>query len=462
MIYPSQTNVHVIGHADLDGMTAAAIVKQQFSNASVIITNYNKPIHTNKFKPGDSVFVVDFSLPLEVFRDLKSRGLRIVWIDHHVTAIEQLKAQGWDCEGIRMTEYSGAALTWMYFNPGKSFDNAPDVIKLVNWYDLWQHDKDPRVRPFNYGAGLWDLRPGYVAGEKFWNTMFSVGDGDRFLANVVKHGAVIQEYIETQQRILCEDLAYRTEFNSNTRGKLNIMAMAIRPGNSSIFENMDLSGIDATLTSQYIGGTSKMYRCSVYSPDGVKEIIDIAQQFGGGGHPTAAGFSCPQFPLEYPVCKTPPPIAEAIAKYQKLSDLREKSAVLLRFANRGNGITSRVCGWHSNIEGIKCIAFNYFYLPEMLPSIPTSVEIIDDTGNVPDLYVGYVMTNCGYFRCCAYPTSKGVDINKMLETLQGAFMKRMDNICYKCELLNGGIWWYSTEPPIHIPINLNIETKLIS
>ena len=421
MIYPSQTNVHVISHNDLDGLAAAAVVKQNFPQASVIITNYNKPIHTNKFKAGDTLFVTDFSLPYELFMDLRKRGLRIVWIDHHLSAINQLTQQGWNCEGIRRTDYSGAMLTWMYFNQNLPFEAAPDVIKLINWYDLWQHDKDPRIRPFNYGAGLWDLRPGYVAGDKFWNTMFATGTGDKFLENVVKHGSTIQEYVEAQQQ----------------------------------------SDIDATFTCQYLGGTAKMYRSSVYSPDSKKEILDIAQQFGGGGHPTAAGFSSTQFPIDPPAYKTPPKITDVIAQYQILYDLREKSAILMRYANRGNGLTSRICGWHSNIEGIKCLAFNYFYLPEMISMIPTSMEIIDDAGDVPDLYVGYVMNNCGYYRCCAYPTSKSVDLNSMLQKLQGAYMKKLDEVCYKCELINGGIWWYAKEPPIHIPINLSIDAKLV-
>lgn len=460
MIYPGQTNVHVISHSDIDGQAAAAVVKQNFPHASVIITNYNKPIHTNKFKPGDTLFVTDFSLPFELFMDLRKRGLRIIWIDHHLSAIEQLDKQGWGCEGIRRTDYSGAMLTWMYFNPDKSFDAAPDVLKLVNWYDLWQHDKDPRIRPFNYGAGLWDLRPGYVAGDKFWNTMFAAGIGDKFLDNVVKHGATIQEYVETQQQILCEDLAYRTTLKTE-KGIRNLMAMCVRPGNSSIFEKMDLTDIDGTFTCQYIGGNASMYRCSVYSPDSKKEILDIAQQFGGGGHPTAAGFSSAQFPIDYPVFKTPPKLKDAVAKYQKLVNLRERSAILMRYANRGNGLTAKICGWHSNIEGIKCIAFNYFYVPEMIPMIPTSMEIIDDAGDVPDLYIGFVMTNCGYYRCCAYPTSKSVDLNAIFSKLQAALAKNADDICYKLKLINDGIWWYAKEPPVHIPISLNIDAKLV-
>lgn len=453
MIYPAQTNVHIVAHADLDGETAGAIVKQHHPEASVIITNYNKPLRINKFKPGDIVYVVDFSLPKEVFEEIKRKNIRIIWIDHHKSAIDSLTEQGWSCEGIRDVNYSGAALTWMYFNPDKGFEQAPDVVKLVNWYDLWQHDKDPRVRPLNYGMGLWDIRPGYVAGDLFWNKMFSIGTGDKLLNNAVEYGKIVQQYVEKLQTLLCQDLAYKTQITTPT-GIRNVMAMAVRPGNSSIFEKMDLTGIDATMTCQYFASNVQKYRCSVYSPDSVKQILDIAIQFGGGGHPTAAGFTLPTYPIELPVRKQPPALKSVVDQYEDLYKMRMSSAVLMKFANRGNSITGKVCGWHSNIEGVRCMAFNYHYVPEMIPMLPTSVEIINDEGDIPELYVGYVLTNCGYYRCCAYPTSTSVDLHKMLEKLQNAYMKKVDEVAYKIEVINGGLWWYATEPPISIPIKL--------
>lgn len=342
----------------------------------------------------------------------------------------------------------------MYFNPDKSFEQAPDIIKLVNWYDLWQHDKDPRIRPLNYGMGLWDIRPGYVAGDLFWNKMFSVGFGDKLLNNAVEYGKVVQKYVEKLQDILCQDLAYKTQITTPS-GPRTIMAMAVRPGNSSIFEKMDLTGVDATMTCQYFASTMQKYKCSVYSPDNVKQILDIAIQFGGGGHPTAAGFTLPTFPIDLPPQTTPPKIKDVVDKYEELYRIRQSSPILMKYANRGNSITARVLGWHTNIEGIKCMAFNYHYVPEMIPILPTSIELIDDEGDIPDLYVGYVMSNCGYYRCCAYPTSTSTDINAILEKLQSAYMKKITDVAYRVEVINGGLWWYATEPPFNIPIKLD-------
>lgn len=454
--------IHCCSHVDLDGMCAAAIVKQQYPDARIILTNYKKQIRIDKFKPGDTVFVTDFSLSKELFELIQNRQCRIIWIDHHVSAIEKLTAEGWNCEGVRRTDYSGAALTWMYFNPDKTFEQAPDFIKLINWYDLWQHDKDPRVRAFAYGIGLWDIRPGYISGDKFWQKMFSNEFGDRLMNNIVKFGTIIQEYIETYHTTLCKDLAYRTTLDT-PMGLKNILVMATRPGNSAVFEKVTKPEDDATLTCQYYPGELKQYKCSMYSPDNVKEVLSIVNLFGGGGHPTAAGFSIPRFPVNRPIATKPPALEDTIKSYEHLTDMRNASAILLKYVNRSSSVSARVYGWHSKLDGYHVMAFNHHYLPELLPAMPTSVECMDEeTGDIADFYVGFVLTNAGYYRCCAYPTSTSVDVKQALASWQNRHMKDVTADLYNFKLINGGIWWYQPDEPVHIPVNLNLQGSSVN
>ena len=448
----SRGNVWCITHCDLDGHAAGAVVKQHYPDANIIITNYNKPIRIDKVGHGDIVFVTDFSLSLEMFQMLERRRCRIIWIDHHETAIANMRQAGWDCEGIRNTEYSGAALTWMYFNVGKSFEHAPYFIKLVNWYDLWQHDKDPNIRPFQYGAGLWDTRPNTFQGSKFWDDLFSNSKGDMLVENIIRHGKVVQNYSVAYHTLLCKDLAYRTRVEFAGLGAREIMAMAIRPGNSSVFEGMNLDGIDATCTAQFITGDVNQYRCSMYSPDGVKEILDIVHAFGGGGHPNAAGFTSKQYPIHTPEYRKPVDLETVVAEYDKLYKMRCASPILLRYANRNNGIGAKVSACRTEISGFKCIAFNHQYIPESLSMLPTNIDCMDpDTGEIAELYVGYVMTNSGYFRCCACPTSTSVDMMKVLDRLQSDNMKNLTEDAYNFKIINGNVWWYSTTVPVKIP-----------
>ena len=455
---PNGGTVHVLSHCDADGAAAAAVVLQYYPDAQVVITNYHKPVHLNQYKAGDTLFVTDFSLKYEMFKEIERRNVRIIWIDHHESAINQLNAAGFECEGIRRTDYSGAMLTWLYFNKDKSPEQAPYFLKLVNWYDLWQHDKDPNVRPFQFGLGLWDTRPGYAPGKKFWGTLFEVGTGDKLLENAIKYGKIIENYVNQLHTLLCNDLAYKTSVRMMNGSTRSIIAMAIRPGNSQVFEKYEgASDSDGNMTYQYFGGNTRQYKCSIYSPPNTSKIIlDIVQQYGGGGHPSAAGFNYPSIPVELPVITKPVPLEEAVAKYEKIYALRKSSSILLRFADRSNGITAKVCGWHTFIANIKCMAFNYYYLPEMLTTLPSSVDCIDqDDGEIPEVYVGFVLTNSGYYRCCAYPTGTSVDMTKVLDKLQSHYMKQITDDCYQLRKINDGIWWYAKEPPVNIPINLN-------
>jgi len=452
--------VHVITHTDTDGHAAAAVVKQYHPDAWVVITNYKKQIHLNKFKPGDTVYVTDFSLSKEVFEILAGKNIRIIWCDHHMQAVEELQKQGWNCEGIRRGDYSGAMLTWMYFNPDKTFDQAPDFLKLVNWYDLWQHDKDPRIRAFVYGIGLWDTRPGYVAGDRLWNNLFS-NTGDAVLKNIVMHGQVVQKYVEKYQDLMCSELAYRTVVDT-PKGPKNVLAMAVRSGNSSIYERQDVHDIDALFTSQFFANIGQ-YRSSMYSPDNVKEILEIANMFGGGGHPTAAGFTLPRYPINYPQRKKPMPLEEVVRQYEEVYAMRKASAVLQKYGDRANSVTAKVSGWHADYNGYHVIAFNHQYLPEMLPSLSISVDCIDpDSGSVADLYIGYVMTNSGLFRCCAYPTSTSIDPKVVLSRLQERYMTKITEDTYTFKLINGGVWWYQDEEPVPPKINFNIQSSSVN
>ena len=98
--------------------------------------------------------------------------------------------------------------------------------------------------------------------------------------------------------------------------------------------------------------------------------------------------------------------------------------------------------------------------------LPTNIDCMDpDTGEIAELYVGYVMTNSGYFRCCACPTSTSVDMMKVLDRLQSDNMKNLTADAYNFKIINGNVWWYSTTVPVKIPVprsnNLNDQYNLI-
>ena len=88
--------------ADLDGVMSAAIVKKYFKgDIDLLPYNYGKEIpDVNKY---DKVFVVDVSFGSRtrfLFDEWKEKGIDVVWIDHHKTAIDDY--------GFGLFEYNGA------------------------------------------------------------------------------------------------------------------------------------------------------------------------------------------------------------------------------------------------------------------------------------------------------------------------------------------------------------------
>ncbi len=88
--------IHCYYHgADLDGHCSGAIVKKYFNDrgmyANLVPVDYGDSPNWEEISVGDTVFVVDFSFPREVMRELDHTCEFLIWIDHHKTAINDLE-----------------------------------------------------------------------------------------------------------------------------------------------------------------------------------------------------------------------------------------------------------------------------------------------------------------------------------------------------------------------------------
>lgn len=125
--------------ADLDGVMSAAIVKKYFKGEDIDLLpyNYGKEIpDVNKY---DKVFVVDVSFGNRtrfLFDEWKDKGTDVIWIDHHKTAIDDMR--DYEVKGKRRIGTATCELTWEYL-----FDDikTPNVVELLSAYDVWDHDR---------------------------------------------------------------------------------------------------------------------------------------------------------------------------------------------------------------------------------------------------------------------------------------------------------------------------------
>jgi oligoribonuclease NrnB/cAMP/cGMP phosphodiesterase (DHH superfamily) len=91
---------------------------------------------------GWDVILVDFSYKRAVIEKMLELAASITIIDHHKTAIEDLRefttlVDGRQINCIFDTSHSGAMLAWLHFFPGQE---PPALIRHIEDRDLWKFD----------------------------------------------------------------------------------------------------------------------------------------------------------------------------------------------------------------------------------------------------------------------------------------------------------------------------------
>lgn len=112
---------------------SAAIVKKYFKgDIDLLPYNYGKEIpDVNKY---DKVFVVDVSFGSRtrfLFDEWKEKGIDVVWIDHHKTAIDDMR--DYEVKGKRRIGTAACELTWE--GPGVQRCAICGITKQSEWRD---------------------------------------------------------------------------------------------------------------------------------------------------------------------------------------------------------------------------------------------------------------------------------------------------------------------------------------
>ena len=243
---------------------------------------------------GREVYILDFSFPYEVLKEIFYHAKRVVWLDHHLTSFQmigssasQVKGSSWPIGKagphtiLLDRNKSGAYLSWEHFHPDKPI---PNLIKFIDDRDRWQF-KLKGSKEFH--AALWSERPWSFPQ---WEASFLPPDIDSaaILENaIISDGAAI---LRSQKVDVSTMLSY-------ARG---CEILWVKDGEVSTFEGLACDspilaselGHELALKSGTFGlvwrndGTKAL--CSLRS-NGNYDVSHIAKLFGGGGHLNAAG-----------------------------------------------------------------------------------------------------------------------------------------------------------------------------
>jgi len=285
----------IFHHDDLDGLCSGAIIKNYLikthgeaieSNLFTFVCDYDrnaqmKNIEEANIEEDSVVYVVDFCFDDDLMEMLihKVHHNNFIWIDHHSTAIKRMKE--FKFEGVQDTRYSATMLAWIYAN-GET--NIPLVVQYIDTFDCWKKDNDNKwnnvIMPFKYAleSKCIDLNDD----DNIWNTLFKNDLED--IKKLILEGTIIKGYMEQRFIEDAKQKAYTIPFegvralciNSYGYGSLVLEAM------------FDPEEHDIMLT--FAISKNRKVNVGLYTPKKDIHVGKLAQKYGGGGHPGAAGF----------------------------------------------------------------------------------------------------------------------------------------------------------------------------
>lgn len=290
----------VIHHsADFDGLFCREIARKFLPGAELIGWDYKDA--KIPFPTEGKVYVLDLSPDCFDTSYTDESNARLVWIDHHKTAIDKF----WSgIPGYRIDGVAACRLAWQFFTGFQnSFGNdephktdfverrvsEPTAVRLAGEYDIWDK-RDPNAEVFQFALrsreltqGDWnDLLSSKVIGE---GTGMDISEGDLTVSTLLQQGHSLQQY---QQRNDAGTMG--RSFLVNFSG-LKFLTLNTARCNSLTFAAKDIpeTGHDALMGFCFDG---EKWNVSMYH---AKHRLDldlsaIAKSFGGGGHRGACGF----------------------------------------------------------------------------------------------------------------------------------------------------------------------------
>lgn len=282
----SSQSMLCLHHNDSDGRASAAIVRRALGPEVVLHEmNYGDPVPWEKVSSADRVVIVDFSLPKADMTRI-SQEVDFTWIDHHISAIEELVDISESWSGIRDTSDAACVLTWRYFFPEQP---VPRAIILIGDRDAW-HWKEEETGAFDEGLYQQDTSP---ENDALWVPLLE--DDPQAISRLVSQGKTLRKarLHNIQQQV--DNYGFAVDFEG-----YRTMAINTR-GNGDI--GLYIQDLGYQIAYCYVDNCQNgqlMTFVGLYSSE--VDVSVIAKKFGGGGHRGASGFSfqraCTPFPQE--------------------------------------------------------------------------------------------------------------------------------------------------------------------
>lgn len=311
--------ITIIHHTDMDGICAAQIAKEYLINVIGLIQeeidyipyNYEKNYDFNAKIDPKCLFIifVDLSPKMEDFKNVLTNSDRyILWVDHHICSVREVQNSReyaeWDFIESRLDAYvniDGCGTKNVYdITKNYPIPSSPvnmkfgdifneSAIFLVDTYDRWlqttyKPSADALNRLFYASEQL------FVGSEIVETVLHKYGDqdlADSTLREYIMTGIRFQE-IEKRRNDLRYDKFHKDYILTTSDGKEYKVCVVWGSGNSQVFGS-HIDEYDVVILVRKTKANEWNY--SFYSSKDNIDCSHIAEQFGGGGHKSAAGCS---------------------------------------------------------------------------------------------------------------------------------------------------------------------------
>ena len=260
----------VIYHGNcMDGFTAAWVIWREHKHWEFHPSAYSDPPPDVKDR---EVYMVDIAYKKSVIEQMAKEAKSITIIDHHKTAQKHLVNLPSNVTVEFDMHHCGCVLAWKHFRS----DPVPEILHLVEDRDLWQYK-------FNSTKDLHFALSSYPYNFVIWDTLFTKRD----LTELIKEGAHVHRYHMKIVNDLIQDwYAHPTYLHFKMEPGMVPMAVA-----NHIFAS-DLAGAlchkHPFAVVMYMENGLVNY--SLRSEMNGRDVSEIAEAFGGGGHQHAAAF----------------------------------------------------------------------------------------------------------------------------------------------------------------------------
>lgn len=263
--------------SDMDGKCSGAIARKFYQGEGEYIPYFYGDFPYESIRNDEVVILVDCSCDFEILMKITKK---IIWIDHHKTAID--KYEHLKLRGMRVDGTAACKLCWLYYFDGGFKDKngniiigiIPSVVDFLADYDVWKFAFGDDTNYLQTGIRLYDTS----IESEMWDKWL---DYNYYPIEELDKGKIALQYRNDYYRSIVKTASFFTSFKGYKAVCCNASCVS-----SQLFDSIE-EEYDIMIPFHYDGS---QWKYSLYTKKDNIDCGKIALHFGGGGHKKAAGF----------------------------------------------------------------------------------------------------------------------------------------------------------------------------